>query len=98
MDDDVVYELDGYPSIVGDADVGPMIVDDLLVVDHQLLGELDDHVANKDDPEGLVLDDPLLEHAILRFHQVVIRRIGHRVEVIILAIGGIAIKAFPACG
>lgn len=88
MDYDVGHVLNGNAGPAGDVDVGSSAVDCLERVHHQLLLQLDGHVAFEDDPQRLVLDDGVPESPRFRVYWVV-ARVGDHVDFAVSASNGV---------
>lgn len=98
VNDDMLHELDGEAGTVGDVNVRPPTVDGLVVVDHQLLLELDDHVTGEDDPEWPVAGHAVAEGAWPGVQEVVVRRICNHINRTTQAAFGVAAEALGALG
>ena len=98
VDDDVLHELDGDASAVGDMNVGTAAVDGLVAGDEQLLVEVDDHVAGEDDPERLGLDSSVAESAGAGVDQVVVGGVGDDIDLAVDAAKGVTPEPQGAVG
>ena len=98
VDDDVTDVLESDATAADDVDVGAAAVQGFVAVEDELLGEFDEHVGGKDDPERVGLDDGVAECAGARGDGVVVGGVGDDVDLTAFAAEGVLAESNGAVG
>lgn len=81
MYNDVIHKLNFEPSSTREVNIGSPAINGLVRGHNELVLQLDFHVAVKNNPQRLALQDAVAERAFFGVHHVVITVVGHDIDV-----------------